>query len=168
VAGRRAAGLRTLEELGLGGRASAYPDQLSGGERQRVAIARAIVGERRLVLADEPSGALDSVNAEAVLRLIHDACKKGGMAAVVVTHDAQLATWADRTVFLRDGQMTDQRPAGPGSEAPGGVGGKAPAAAPGSEATGSAGGKASALPVMAAAETDVAGSASAASGGEGR
>ena len=104
----RAAGLRALEELGLGGRGSAYPDQLSGGERQRVAIARAIVGERRLVLADEPSGALDSENAQAVMRMVHDACKQGGMAAVVVTHDAQLATWADRSVFLRDGQMTDQ------------------------------------------------------------
>jgi putative ABC transport system ATP-binding protein len=104
----RAAGLRALEELGLGGRGSAYPDQLSGGERQRVAIARAVVGERRLVLADEPSGALDSVNAQAVMRMVHDACKQGGMAAVVVTHDAQLATWADRSVFLRDGQMTDQ------------------------------------------------------------
>ncbi len=103
----RAAGLRALEDLGLGGRGP-YPDQLSGGERQRVAIARAIVGERRLVLADEPSGALDSVNAEAVMRLMHDACKKGGMAAVVVTHDPQLATWADRSVFLRDGEMTDQ------------------------------------------------------------
>jgi putative ABC transport system ATP-binding protein len=104
----RAAGLRALEELGLSGRGSAYPDQLSGGERQRVAIARAIVGERQLVLADEPSGALDSVNAQAMMRMVHDACKKGGMAAVVVTHDAQLATWADRSVFLRDGQITDQ------------------------------------------------------------
>jgi len=104
----RAAGWRALEELGLGERGSAYPDQLSGGERQRVAIARAIVGERRLVLADEPSGALDSENAQAVMRMVHDACKQGGMAAVVVTHDAELATWADRSVFLRDGQMTDQ------------------------------------------------------------
>ena len=164
----RAAGLRTLEELGLGGRGSAYPDQLSGGERQRVAIARAIVGERRLVLADEPSGALDSVNAEAVLRLIHDACKKGGMAAVVVTHDAQLATWADRTVFLRDGEMTDQRAAAAGSEPAGGAGGKAPAAAAGSEATGGAGGKAPASQATAGGETDVLGGAPAASGGEGR
>jgi putative ABC transport system ATP-binding protein len=102
-----AAGLRALKELGLGERGSAYPDQLSGGERQRVAIARAVVGERRLLLADEPSGALDSANAEALMRMMHDACKNGGMAAVVVTHDARLAGWADRSVFLRDGEMTD-------------------------------------------------------------
>jgi putative ABC transport system ATP-binding protein len=111
----RAAGLRALEELGLGERGSAYPDQLSGGERQRVAIARAIVGQRRLLLADEPSGALDSANAEAVMRIMHHACKNGGMAAVVVTHDAQLASWADRSVFLRDGEVTEQTGAAPAS-----------------------------------------------------
>src|ERR1700720_4206442 len=92
----RVAVLKSLDRLGLGGRASHYPDQLSGGEGQRVAIARAMVGERKLLLADEPSGALDSVNSDAVMRLLHDACKKAGMAAVVVTHDAQLASWADR------------------------------------------------------------------------
>jgi len=104
----RVAGLRALDRLGLGDRASHFPDQLSGGERQRVAIARAMVGERRLLLADEPSGALDSVNGEAMMRLVHDACKNAGMTAVVVTHDAQLASWADRVVFLRDGRLTDQ------------------------------------------------------------
>ena len=104
----RAAGLAALERLGLAGQASRYPDELSGGERQRVAIARATVGERRLLLADEPSGALDSANADAVMRLVHEACKNGGVAAVVVTHDAQLASWADRVVFLRDGRVTDQ------------------------------------------------------------
>jgi putative ABC transport system ATP-binding protein len=103
----RAAGKRALDDLGLAGRARQYPDQLSGGERQRAAIARAVVGERRLLLADEPSGALDSVNSEAVMRLVHDACKRG-VAAVVVTHDAQLASWADRVVFLRDGRIVDQ------------------------------------------------------------
>jgi putative ABC transport system ATP-binding protein len=102
------AGLAALERLGLGERAAHYPDQLSGGERQRVAIARAMVGERRLLLADEPSGALDSVNGEMVMRLLRDACKNGGMAAVVVTHDAKLASWADRVVFLQDGRVTDQ------------------------------------------------------------
>jgi putative ABC transport system ATP-binding protein len=103
----RAAGLRTLDGLGLGDRAARFPDQLSGGERQRVAIARAVTGDRRLLLADEPSGALDSANAEAVMRLIHEACQRG-LAAVVVTHDAQLASWADRVVFLRDGSVADR------------------------------------------------------------
>jgi putative ABC transport system ATP-binding protein len=112
----RVAGLRALERLSLGERAAHYPDQLSGGERQRVAIARAMVGERRLLLADEPSGALDSVNSEAVMRLLHDACQDAGMTAVVVTHDARLASWADRVVFLRDGRMTDQTAPTPGPE----------------------------------------------------
>src|SRR6202453_2681001 len=99
----QAAGMAALEELGLAERATHYPDELSGGERQRVAIARAVVGERRLLLADEPSGALGSTNGEAVMRMILTACKQG-VAAVVVTHDAQLASWADRDVFLRDGR----------------------------------------------------------------
>ncbi len=109
VAARKAqaAALESLDNFGLKDRASHYPDMLSGGERQRVAIARAVVGNRRLLLADEPSGALDSTNAEAVMRLILAACRRG-MAAVVVTHDAQLASWADRVVFLRDGRVVDQ------------------------------------------------------------
>jgi putative ABC transport system ATP-binding protein len=111
----RKAGLHALEELGLADRAARFPDELSGGERQRVAIARAVVGERRLLLADEPSGALDSVNAEAVMRLVRTACR-GEVAGVVVTHDAQLASWADRVVFLRDGRMADQTPPLPGPE----------------------------------------------------
>jgi putative ABC transport system ATP-binding protein len=112
----RAVGMSALDELGLADRASSYPDQLSGGERQRVSIARAVVGERRLLLADEPSGALDSTNGEAVMRLVLAACRRG-VAAVVVTHDAQLASWADRVVFLRDGHVVDQTipPSGPES-----------------------------------------------------
>ena len=112
----RAAGLAALEALGVADRAGRFPDQLSGGERQRVAIARAVVGDRRLLLADEPSGALDSVNAGEVMRLLHGACARG-VAAVVVTHDAQLAAWADRIVLLRDGRMTGHttRPPGPES-----------------------------------------------------
>jgi len=118
LSGRKArvAALKVLDRLGLSERASHYPDQMSGGERQRVAIARAMVGERKLLLADEPSGALDSVNGEAVMRLVHDACKNAGMTAVVVTHDAQLASWADRVVFLRDGRVTDQTVPAPGPE----------------------------------------------------
>jgi putative ABC transport system ATP-binding protein len=113
----RAAALAALAALGVADRAGWFPDQLSGGERQRVAIARAVVGEdRRLLLADEPSGALDSVNAGEVMRLLHEACQRG-VAAVVVTHDAQLAAWADRIVLLRDGRMTGHttRPPGPES-----------------------------------------------------
>jgi putative ABC transport system ATP-binding protein len=101
------AGMAALEELGLADRATHFPDELSGGERQRVSIARAVVGERQLLLADEPSGALDSTNGEAVMRLVLAACRRG-VAAVVVTHDAQLASWADRVVFLRDGRVVDQ------------------------------------------------------------
>ena len=107
--------LRVLERLGLADRAARYPDDLSGGERQRVAIARALVGERRLLLADEPSGALDSVNGEAVLRLLRTSCQQG-VAGVVVTHDAQLASWADRVIFLRDGRIVDQTAPPPGPE----------------------------------------------------
>jgi putative ABC transport system ATP-binding protein len=103
----RATGVAALEELGLADRAGYFPDELSGGERQRVAIARAVVGDRQLLLADEPSGALDSINAESVMRLVHSACRRG-VAGVVVTHDAQLASWADRVVFLRDGRIIDQ------------------------------------------------------------
>jgi putative ABC transport system ATP-binding protein len=103
----RSAGMAVLEELGLVERASHFPDELSGGERQRVSIARAVVGDRHLLLADEPSGALDSSNGEAVMRMILGACKRG-VAAVIVTHDAQLASWADRVVFLRDGRVVDQ------------------------------------------------------------
>jgi putative ABC transport system ATP-binding protein len=82
-----------------------------------------VVRLEALLLADEPSGALDSTNAESVMRLVHEACKEGGIAAVVVTHDAQLASWADRVVFLRDGRINDQTAPLPGPEtllAPGG------------------------------------------------
>jgi putative ABC transport system ATP-binding protein len=118
VAGKKAheAGMAALEELGLADRAMHYPDELSGGERQRVSIARAVVGERRLLLADEPSGALDSTNGEAVMRMILGACKRG-LGAVVVTHDAQLASWADRVVFIRDGRVVDQTVPPPTPEA---------------------------------------------------
>jgi putative ABC transport system ATP-binding protein len=80
-----------------------------------VAIARAVVGDRQLLLADEPSGALDSANAEAVMRMIRTACQRG-VAAVVVTHDAQLASWADRVVLIRDGRIVDQATPEPGPE----------------------------------------------------
>jgi putative ABC transport system ATP-binding protein len=111
----RAMALEALEQLRVADRAEHFPDDLSGGERQSVAIARAIVGDRRLLLADEPTGALDSVNSESVMRLLRDACHRGA-AGVVVTHEAHLASWADRVVFLRDGRLVDQTSAAPGPE----------------------------------------------------
>ncbi len=103
----RRSALDALDRLGMLDRAEHFPDDLSGGERQRVAIARAVIGERRLLLADEPTGALDSVNSESVMRLLRDECRAGA-AGVVVTHEAHLASWADRVVFLRDGHLVDQ------------------------------------------------------------
>src|SRR5262249_30057238 len=100
----RALGLTALVALAVAAHADRFPDELSGGERQRVAIARAIVGERGLLLADEPTGALDSVNGEGVMRLLRAATQRD-VAGVVVTHEAQLASWADRVVFLRDGRV---------------------------------------------------------------
>jgi putative ABC transport system ATP-binding protein len=111
----RTTGLAAMEELVVAEHADRFPDELSGGERQRVAIARAIVGERGLLLADEPTGALDSVNGEGVMRLLRAATHRG-VAGVVVTHEAQLASWADRVVFLRDGRIVDQTVAPPGPE----------------------------------------------------
>jgi putative ABC transport system ATP-binding protein len=80
---------------------------MSGGQQQRVAIARALVGDRRLVLADEPTGALDSQTGESVLRLLRSRVDDGA-AGVLVTHEARHAAWADRVVFLRDGRLVDQ------------------------------------------------------------
>ena len=96
-----------LDDVGLSELADRFPDELSGGQRQRVAIARALVGPRRLVLADEPTGALDSRTGEWVLRLLRTRCDAGA-AGVLVTHEARHAAWADRVVFLRDGAMVDE------------------------------------------------------------
>ena len=95
-----------LAEVGLEKEARRFPDELSGGQQQRVAIARALVGPRRLVLADEPTGALDSVTGEAVMRVLR-ARVDGGAAGLLVTHEPRFAAWADRTVFLRDGKVVD-------------------------------------------------------------
>lgn len=95
-----------LEDVGVGELADRYPDEMSGGQQQRVAIARALVGERRLVLADEPTGALDSETGEAVLALLRRRVDQG-CAGVLVTHESRHAAWADRVVFLRDGTIVD-------------------------------------------------------------
>ena len=96
-----------LEEVGIGDLADRFPDEMSGGQQQRVAIARAVVGERRLVLADEPTGALDTETGEEILRLLRARCDAGA-AGVLVTHEARHAAWADRVVFLRDGVVVDE------------------------------------------------------------
>jgi len=98
--------IAALEEVGLADLALRFPDEMSGGQQQRVAIARALVGDRRLVLADEPTGALDSQTGEAVLKLLR-ARVDAGAAGVLVTHEARHAAWADRVVFLRDGEVVD-------------------------------------------------------------
>jgi putative ABC transport system ATP-binding protein len=108
VSARRARreALAALTEMGLDAVADRFPDEMSGGQQQRVAIARALVGDRRLVLADEPTGALDSETGEAVLSLLRARCDAGA-AGVLVTHEPRFAAWADRVVFLRDGAVTD-------------------------------------------------------------
>jgi putative ABC transport system ATP-binding protein len=106
VVARRSA-LAALADVGLAELADRFPDQLSGGQQQRVAIARAVVGRRRLILADEPTGALDTETGEEILGLLRTRCDAGA-AGVLVTHEARHAAWADRVVFLRDGQIVDQ------------------------------------------------------------
>ena len=105
-AARRQA-MAALEHVGILDVAERFPDDMSGGQQQRIAIARALVGNRSLVLADEPTGALDSTTGEQVMRLLRERCGEGA-AGVLVTHEARHAAWADRVVFLRDGVAVDQ------------------------------------------------------------
>src|SRR5207245_7512223 len=104
------------EKVGLAELEDRFPEDLSGGEQQRVAIARAIVGDRVLLLADEPTGALDSITGETVLKLMRAHCDGGG-GGVLVTHDARFAAWAGRVIFLREGKIVDETetPDGPES-----------------------------------------------------
>jgi putative ABC transport system ATP-binding protein len=103
----RTEALAALEEMGLSAEADRFPDEMSGGQQQRVAIARALIGERRLILTDEPTGALDTETGETVLRLLRKRCDEGA-AGVLVTHEARHAAWADRIVFIRDGLIVDE------------------------------------------------------------
>jgi putative ABC transport system ATP-binding protein len=111
----REVALRALDDVALADIADRYPDDLSGGQQQRIAIARALVGERRLLLADEPTGALDSETGESVLALIRTRCDRGA-AGMLVTHEARHAAWADRVVFLRDGAIVDESTPSGGGE----------------------------------------------------
>ncbi|SEN01195.1 ABC transporter ATP-binding protein [Cryobacterium luteum] len=99
--------LDALNIVELGDRAQHFPSDLSGGQQQRVAIARAVVGGRSLILADEPTGALDSTTGELVLRMLRSRVDAGA-GGILVTHDARHAAWADRIVFLRDGRIADE------------------------------------------------------------
>ena len=108
-------GLTALAELDVAELANRFPDDMSGGQAQRVAIARALVGPRRLLLADEPTGALDSVTGEAIMRVLR-ARVDAGAAGLLVTHDARNAAWADRIIFLKDGLIIDQTEPEPGPE----------------------------------------------------
>lgn len=103
----REAGHEALASVELGGLENRYPDDLSGGQQQRVAIARAVVGGRSLILADEPTGALDSQTGEVILGVLRDRVDAGA-GGIIVTHDARHAAWADRIVFIRDGRIIDE------------------------------------------------------------
>ncbi|MGK5555635.1 ABC transporter ATP-binding protein [Actinomadura kijaniata] len=104
-----------LREVGLAELADRFPEEMSGGQQQRVAIARALVGDRRLMLADEPTGALDSSTGEEIMRVLRARCDAGA-ACLMVTHEPRHAAWADRVVFLRDGRMVDATGSRPGPE----------------------------------------------------
>ena len=110
LAGRADAQARAREELervGLGARTHHYPSQLSGGEQQRVAIARATAPGPRLLLADEPTGNLDSATGAGIVELLFDTAAREGAGLLVITHDADLAARADRTLHMRDGALSE-------------------------------------------------------------
>lgn len=107
VRNARQAALESLESMEIAELASRFPDEISGGQRQRVAIARSFVGPRRVLLADEPTGALDSKTSESVIRAMRKRIDSG-LAGILVTHDAKLAAWADRILVIRDGEIVDE------------------------------------------------------------
>ncbi|MFG1947230.1 ABC transporter ATP-binding protein [Nonomuraea sp. NPDC048826] len=98
--------MTALADIGVDHLADRFPDELSGGQRQRVAIARALIGERRLLLADEPTGALDTGAGDDILRILRERADAGAT-VLLVTHEPRYAAWADRVVFLRDGRIAD-------------------------------------------------------------
>ena len=113
----RARAKEALASVGLDEQLDRYPDDFSGGQQQRIAIARAVVGERKLLLADEPTGSLDTATGDSVIEVLAALPERHGTAVVLVTHEPRFASWTNRIVFLRDGRIvdqtesTDQRPA---------------------------------------------------------
>jgi len=101
-----------LARLDLAERRRRRPDALSGGEQQRVAIARAIIGDPSIILADEPTGSLDSVTGQSICKLLQELCKEQGRTIVVVTHEPAVAVWAERIVVLKDGRVLTEFPTG--------------------------------------------------------
>ena len=97
----------SLERVGMSHRVKHYPSQLSGGQQQRVAVARALAGDPSILLADEPTGNLDSANGEAVMTLLRD-LHRGGATICMVTHDPRYAKWADRNIHLFDGRIVEE------------------------------------------------------------
>ena len=95
-----------LEELGLGARLDNFPAQLSGGEQQRVSIARALAKNPKLLLCDEPTGALDYQTGKAILKLLQDMCREKGMTVIVITHNSALAPMADRVIRIKNGKVS--------------------------------------------------------------
>ena len=104
---RRRAG-DALGSVGLDHELDRYPDDFSGGQQQRIAIARAVVVDRPVLLADEPTGALDTSTGDSVVRLLAELSSQRGSAVVLVTHEPRFAAWADRVIFLRDGKVVKQ------------------------------------------------------------
>lgn len=109
----RAAAVDALHAVGLRDQLERFPDAFSGGQQQRIAIARALVGERRLLLADEPTGSLDTLSSDQIIEMVADLPARFGTAVVLVTHEPRFASYADRVVFLRDGRLVDQTVAPP-------------------------------------------------------
>jgi putative ABC transport system ATP-binding protein len=101
--------LAVLEQVGLKERALNFPSQLSGGEQQRVAIARALAKNPKLLLCDEPTGALDYVTGKSILKLLQDTCRQTGMTVVIITHNSALTAMADRVISVKSGTIADQR-----------------------------------------------------------
>jgi len=108
AAERKAAATEALEKVGMGHRAKHLPSQLSGGQQQRVAVARALAGKPAVLLADEPTGNLDSKNGDSVMQLLAE-LHKGGATIVMVTHDTRFARHADRTIHIFDGRVVQEQ-----------------------------------------------------------
>ena len=100
--------VEALNAVGLSHSIDRYPSEFSGGQQQRIAIARSLVAERSLLLADEPTGALDTANSDEIIEMLAGLPARFGTAVILVTHEPRFASWADRVVFLRDGRIVDQ------------------------------------------------------------